>query len=209
MKLHKTTIHRLVLEKGCGCSAVREYEDQRYTKPLAEGKFTPCDKHKTQKAIVEFAGEMLLESLDKEAESAGKSLPSNAFRPVVEGDTGGVSAQGESVQTMGIANLPKRNTDGSPMQRQKRDPLQITKVLVDRPDQIRHKASDTGNLNIAAADEEVGDGITISGDIDTVAEDPRLSGVVADGLGEIEDALDELDMKDAGVPRNVLNQATD
>jgi hypothetical protein len=208
MKLTKTTINRLMLEKGCGCNAVREYEDQRYTKPLAEGKFTPCDKHKTQKAIVEFAGEMLLESLDKEAETAGKSIVASPFRPVTDEGGGGIVATGESQEIMSGINLPKRNNDGSPMQRQKRDPMQITKVSVDRPDQVRHKAPDTGNLNVAVA-EEVGDGITISGDIDTVAEDPRLSGFVADGLGEIEDALDEYDMKDAGVPRNVLNQATD
>ena len=40
-------------------------------------------------------------------------------------------------------------------------------------------------------------------------EDPNLTGAMAEGLGEIEDAFDEDDMKDAGVPRSVLNQARD
>src|SRR5574337_1534666 len=141
MKLTKISIHRLILEKGCGCSATREYEDSRYTKPLADGKFTPCDKHKSQKAIVEFAGEMLLEALDKEAETVGKQafMP---VRPAIEGD-GGVQAVGaESVQRMGV-NLPKM--------RERRDPLEVK-------NRTRHPDSRLpSHLVTAAAEEEVED----------------------------------------------------
>jgi hypothetical protein len=208
MKVTKTNVFRLTIEKACGCQATREYEDGRYTKPLVDGKFTPCDKH-GRGAIAEFAGEMLVEALDKEAETAGKQHFS-PMREIEEGDTGGVSASGESVQRLGVSNLPKRNTDGSPLQRRaKRDPLSITSVSIDRSDQKlpQHSPVDTGALQVASID--TGDGITMTGDIDTVPEDPRLTGIMADELGGLEDALDEFDMKDAGVPRSVLNQAKD
>lgn len=204
MKVTKTNIHRLTIEKTCGCQATREYEDPRYSKPLAEGKFVACAKH-NKGVIAEFAGEMLIEALDKEAETAGKQYFS-PHRQVEEGDTAGVTAQGESVQAMGVSGLPKRNNVEIPGR--KRDPLAITKVSVDRGEtRTSRTASDTGALQLA--DVDAGDGITMTGDIDTVEEDPRLTGLMAEGLGEIEDALDEMDMKDAGVPRSVLNKATD
>ena len=61
MKVTKTSVHRLTIEKTCGCQATREYQDVRYAKPLAEGVFTPCEKHEKNKLVSEFAGEMLLE----------------------------------------------------------------------------------------------------------------------------------------------------
>lgn len=210
MKVTKTNIHRLTIEKACGCQATREYEDPRYSKPMAEGKFIACTKH-NKGAIAEFAGEMLVEALDKEAETAGKQHYSPMREQIEEGDTGGVTAQGESVQRMGVDNLPKRNTDGSPLQRRvKKDPTTITQLSVDRSDQrLPQRTSSADLAALQVADVDAGDGITMTGDIDTVAEDPRLSGVVAEGLGEIEDALDEMDMKDSGVPRSALAQAKD
>src|SRR5271170_3431075 len=111
MKVTRTSVHRLTIEKTCGCQATREYEDVRYAKPLGEGVFTPCEKHEKNKLVAEFAGEMLLEALDKEAETAGKTF--TAERVATPTSLSGTS--GESVQSMGAPIMPKT--------REKQDPL--------------------------------------------------------------------------------------
>ena len=182
-------MHRLTVEKTCGCQATREYEDARYQKPMADGAFTPCDKHRAAKAVVEFAGEMMLESLDKEAETLGKA-PAPAPGParhVVDGDNAGVQAQGESVQAMGMT---------MPRTRERRDPLAVTTRTRPAPERSHAPA-----LTTAAADDDAG--ITITGDIDAAPEDPRLSSLVEDALMG-DPALDAMDMKDAGVPQRAL-----
>jgi hypothetical protein len=70
MKVTKTSVHRLTIEKGCGCKATREYEDVRYTKPINEAEFLACDKHDKSKVVAEVIGEMLIESLEQAAETA-------------------------------------------------------------------------------------------------------------------------------------------
>src|SRR5271168_34498 len=97
MKVTKTSVHRLTIEKGCGCKATREYEDVRYTKPLGEAFFIACEKHKLKKDFAEFAGEMLIEALDKEAETAGKTV--SVIRESTPTSLQGTS--GESIQSMG------------------------------------------------------------------------------------------------------------
>src|SRR5882724_8833909 len=104
MKVTKTSVHRLTVEKTCGCQATREYEDSRYTKPIGEGVFTACDKHEKNKLVSEFAGEMLLEALDKEAESAGKT-PAVTYRESSPTSLSGTT--GESVSSMGAPNIPR------------------------------------------------------------------------------------------------------
>ena len=191
MKVTKTSVHRLTVEKTCGCQATREYEDHRYAKPLGDGQFTPCDKHRAQKAVVEFAGEMLLESLDKEAETIAKAPDVVARRPnVAEGDSGGVQATGESVQAMGMNMPPKVRSE-------RRGPLAITTRTRPADPKLAH-------LNTAAAEPDDAS-ITITGDIDTVAKDPRLSSLIEDALGG-DPALDAQDMKDAGIPQKALQQ---
>ena len=118
MKVTKTSVHRLTIQKDCGCSATREYEDIRYTKSTAEAVFTPCEKHEKNKIIAEFAGEMLIEALNKEAETAGKTTFVSAQRQVATGDNAGVQAPGaESVQAMGIVMPPKIREKQDPSNR--------------------------------------------------------------------------------------------
>jgi hypothetical protein len=111
MKVTKTSVHRLTIEKTCGCQATREYEDVRYTKPTGEGVFTACMKH-NKGAVAEFAGEMLLEALDKEAESAGKAPVAAAHTETVTSLSG---TSGGSVTSMGAPNVKPR---------EKRNPLE-------------------------------------------------------------------------------------
>lgn len=184
MKVTKTSVHRLTVEKGCGCKATREYEDVRYAKPIGEGVFTACDKHKLKKDFAEFAGEMLIEALDKEAESAGK----NAVVLRESTPTALQGTSGESVQSMGI----------SPRVREKRDPLKTS--TISRPAPSGPRPQNTGNLNVAPpadlTDEEMAnEGITMDGDIEGVAADPRVDEALESGLREMDAVFDE----DAGV----------
>lgn len=183
MKVIKTSVQRLSVEKTCGCTAVREYEDTRLTKPLADGKFTPCDKHKSNKALAEFAGEMLLETLDKEAEAAGRAVYAPMRQEIEEGDGGGVQAVGESVQRMGVTGLPKRPSETTQNGPRRRDPLSVTHLSVDRP--VVKAPNATGNLNLAGVEEDAS--ITITGDIDQAPEDPNLSGFVTDALNQLDE----------------------
>jgi hypothetical protein len=198
MKVTKTSVHRLTVEKTCGCSATREYEDARYTKPIGEGVFTACEKHEKMKGIVEFAGEMLIETLDREAETAGKTAV--AVRETVtalSGTTGG------SVTSM-----------GAPKIREKVDPLKPRTASFDRPD-MRRPQNPYGNLNVAGHDdlteEELQqEGITMTGDIDGVPQDPRVDAALGEGIKELEDVFDDEDARVGGVDRTLVNrQAVD
>lgn len=204
MKVTRTSVHRLTVEKTCGCQATREYEDARYTKPLAEGVFTACEKHEKNKLVAEFAGEMLLEALDKEAESAGKTavvLRENA--PTALSGT-----SGETVTSMGAPVMPKT--------REKRNPLEAKTASFDRPDMRRpQNPNPTGNLNLAghediSPEELEAEGITMNGSIDDVPEDSRVSAGLGRELQHIEDILDDDDVKEGGVSQTLINrQAAD
>jgi len=204
MKVTKTSVHRLTIEKTCGCHATREYEDVRYTKPIGDGVFTPCEKHEKNKMIAEFAGEMLLEALDKEAETAGKT---NHVTPRAEVPTGLSGTTGESVTSMGAPVLPKT--------REKRDPLAPRTASFDRPNLRQPQNTNFTNLNVAQqediSEEELeAEGITMDGNlIDEVAEDPRATAALRD-LGELEGILDEDDVRTGGVSQTLINkQAVD
>jgi len=199
MKVTKTSVHRLTVEKTCGCQATREYADVRYSKPLAEGVFTACEKHEKNKAIAEFAGEMLLEALDKEAESAGKTVVTRESSPTQLSGT-----IGESVQSMGAPVMPKT--------REKRNPLESKTARFERPNASRPTNTNfTGNLNIAHEDdispEELEEqGITITGDIDGVPQDPRVDAALGAGLSELESVFDAEDVRTSGVSERLIEK---
>lgn len=202
MKVTKTSIHRLTIEKTCGCQATREYEDARYTKPLGEGAFVPCPKH-NKGAIAEFAGEMLIEALDKEAETAGKTaavVTRGETPTALSGTTGG------SVTSMGTVNVKPR---------EKVDPLKPRTARFDRPDMHHPQNTNFGNLNVAQHDdiseEELeAEGITMNGSIDDVPEDPRATAALNSDLHQLEDMLDDDDVREGGVSQTLINrQAVD
>ena len=200
MEVTKTSVHRLTIKKTCGCEATREYADVRYAKPLAEGLFTPCEKHEKNKLVSEFAGEMLLEALDKEAENASKAPTASTHR---ESATTMSGTSGESVTSMGAPNIPKT--------REKRNPLETKTARFERPDAHRPSNTAYGNLNVADQDdispEELGaEGITMSGSIDDVPEDPRATAVIQRDLNQIEDILDDDDVKSSGVSKTLVDR---
>lgn len=208
MKVTKTSVHRLTIEKGCGCKATREYEDVRYTKPLGEATFIACDKHKLKKDFAEFAGEMLIEALDKEAETAGKNTFVQSHRQVAEGDNAGVQATSEaggSVQAMGMTMPPKI--------REKRDPLASKTATVNRDAGRLPQNRDlhpTGNLNTAGYEVDLEkEGITMDHNIDDVEADPRVDAVMQSELRQLEEIFDDEDQGAQGVPASALRQAVD
>jgi hypothetical protein len=210
MKVTKTSVHRLTIQKDCGCSATREYEDIRYTKPLAEAAFTPCEKHEKNKIVAEFAGEMLVEALNKEAESGGKAAFVPAHRQVAEGDNAGVQAPGaESVQALGIV-MPKI--------RVKQDPIKQNNASFNRPDLRKPSNTDLrpiGNLNVAAhedisPEELAEEGITMDYTTEDVASDPRVEAEIQKDMAKLEDMFDDEDSRAGGVDRTLVNrQAVD
>jgi hypothetical protein len=213
MKLTKISVYRLILEKTCGCKAEREYSDPQYKTPIADGEFTSCDKHKGNKLLAEFAGEMMLESLDKEAESAGKTFVApNPYRPVVEGDSGGVMAVGaESVQTMGAIPQGAIPQARAPQHGPRRNPLEITKVAMDRPvgsHTTRVAGPSVASLTTAAPEIVKGeDGIEFNAEIGVeVEENPRVTEFIAGALGGLEDDLDAQDSRLAGIPQSMINR---
>ncbi len=211
MKVTKTSVHRLTIQKDCGCSATREYEDIRYTKSTAEAVFTPCEKHEKNKIIAEFAGEMLIEALNKEAETAGKTTFVSAQRQVATGDNAGVQAPGaESVQAMGIVMPPKI--------REKQDPLKPKNANFNRPDLRKPTNTDLrpiGNLNIAqhediSPEELAEEGITMDYTTEDVASDPRVEAEIQKDMAKLEDLFDDEDSREGGVSQTLVNrQAVD
>lgn len=212
MKLTKSSIHRLQLEKSCGCRATKEYEDSRYTKSLGEGIVTLCEKHNGKaKDTKEMLSEMLLETLELQAEAAGRSTFIPAQRQVAEGDQGGVVATSEpggSTQAMGM-NMP-------PKIREKQDPLKPRTASFQRPDsRLPQNTSPTGNLNIAlhediSPEELEAEGITMDGSIEGVPEDPKVDEQLDRDLAQINDILDADDVKSGGVSTTLINrQAAD
>jgi len=186
MKVTKTSVHRLTIEKGCGCKATREYDDVRYTKPINEAEFAACEKHDKSKVVAEVIGEMLIESLEQAAETAKATTFVPAQRNVAEGDNGGIQATteaGGSTQAMGMV-MPKI--------RERRDPLATKTAAFDRPNP---RLPQNTHLNVArpeqVSDEELADeGITMTGDISDVPADPRVEAAIAADLGQLESILD-------------------
>jgi hypothetical protein len=187
MKVTKTSVHRLTIEKGCGCKATREYEDMRYTKPINEAEFAACEKHDKSKVVAEVIGEMLMESLEQAAETAKTTTFVPAQRQVAEGDQGGVVATSEaggSTQAMGMVMPPKI--------REKRDPLAPKTASFERPNL---RLPQNTNLNVArpeqVSDEELAEeGITMTGDISDVPADPNIEAAIAGDLAQLESVLD-------------------
>jgi len=198
MKVTKTNVFRLELEKdACACRISREYSDGRYASPLAEPVFAACEKHGTNPEVAEFAKDTMIEWLAAEAKTAGAAPVFRPFRPVTEGDSAGVVAEGENVQALGVTGLPKLGTMPT-SNKPRHNPMQITKLNMDRP---TGKSAMAAGLNVAGME----DGIEISGAVGAEApEDDRVTEVLKDVLGGLEADLDRADAKEAGVPLSLL-----
>lgn len=68
MKVEKTNVHRLTVERECTCKATREYRDAQYKDPIADGVYEPCKKHKAKPDLSEMMGMIMLEDLERESQ---------------------------------------------------------------------------------------------------------------------------------------------
>lgn len=64
MNVTKTTIHKLEIERPCGCKVAGDYEDDAYKKPRGAAIFAACEKHSEAAELIE---ELLREVLEREA----------------------------------------------------------------------------------------------------------------------------------------------
>ncbi len=181
MKVSKTAVHRLAVDMSCGCRMYAEFLDVQCKQPvtLDEGAetavkvFTPCDKHNTQDVIEFIIGERLEEAiLTAQATPVAPVHMHPIPQDIEEGETGGVTATGERVQTIARVNKPKavrpRNETG-------------VKTLQRSPQEL---AKAGASLKVASGTAEI--------QIDEVAEDNQIT-------PHIDDVMDFLDPKEEGL----------
>jgi hypothetical protein len=177
VKVTKTNVQRLTVELSCGCKAVREYQDPQFKEPIAEAVYSPCERHKEKPDAAEMAEMLLVETLEKEAENAGKTYA--PFRaPIEDGDTAGVTATGESVARMGVTNLPKR------------DPTKIKQLVRPVDNSPRNPAARAAAKKTAAAAPSLATVLNTAGEevedggiqIDEQPEDPRITDLTESAL---------------------------
>ena len=67
MQVYIGTMHRIIIEKKCGCRVSQEFKDAIMKQPDGEATYKPCTKHK--KGVVgEVIKELMLEVLENKAE---------------------------------------------------------------------------------------------------------------------------------------------
>src|SRR5208282_4220754 len=80
MKVEKTNVHRLSVERECGCLAVREYRDPQYKDAISDAEYVPCKKHKAKNDLQEMMQMIMVEDLEREATTAATAVAA-AERP--------------------------------------------------------------------------------------------------------------------------------
>ena len=199
MKVNKTTITRLSIDMSCGCRMYAEFEDAQCKKPvgfpptaegetppLAEKVFKACSTHEKDAALTMLQF-IIGERLDEAVAEANKA-PVHLHYPVrgggfegdggeiEEGDTGGVVATGENVQT--VARVAR--------------PLAVTRQRPEKPPGVKTIVRSPEQLAKAGAAPRHSGGGSVEMQLDEVAEDEAAT-------PHIEELLDVLDSKEAGL----------
>jgi hypothetical protein len=206
MKVEKTHVHRLSVERECGCRAVREFKDQQYKDAIAEAIYSPCKKHKASKELTDMMGMILCEDVNREAESMA-AVPVHLHPIPVATTTTLDGSSGETVTSMPIArrrpqvHVAPASGGGSgapaPQNGPRRDPTQVRTISRDHA--VGRRATAAGRTpvtgvtvtNPAGARRpntvQVGEveletpGMDIL-DMDGVEEDPRVTRLAEDAL---------------------------
>jgi hypothetical protein len=113
MKVLKSTIHKLEVERPCGCKIAGDYEDAAYKVKRGTSVFASCEVHREAAALVE---DLLKEVLEKEAAEA-KAPEVILPRVQTAVDQGIASAQPQPVVTNGTvaAGAQASTSAGSPV----------------------------------------------------------------------------------------------
>ena len=144
MKVSKTVVHRLTVDMACSCRIYAEFADVQCKEPLNSDEdggyrkvFTSCEKHSKDVALAMlefFIGERLDEAVEAAKTTPVQPTHRYAAPGIEEGDTGGVVATGETVQSVAKVNIRNRP----------QDPTAIKTLQVDRPTGKRAKGSSKG-----------------------------------------------------------------
>ncbi len=135
MKVEKTNVHRLTVERECGCKAVREYTDPQYKEAIAEATYVPCKKHKAKEDLAEMMGMILKEDVDREAEKNAAPtyapLRTPAATPASLDGSSGEQVTSTPITRPRVAAAPVANAGGNVPPAQagpRRDPTQVRTV---------------------------------------------------------------------------------
>ena len=204
MKVEKTNVHRLTVERECGCKATREYSDPQYKVAIAEAAYTPCKKHKAKEDLADMMGMIMREDVDREAQN--NAAPTYAPMRVPNAQPATLDdSSGESITSTPITRRPARVQAApvanggvpAPQQGPRRDPTQVRTVNRDRSG-LSRRAAVAGRAPVASVTVtnpagarrpqtvQVGEvelatpGIDI--DMDGVPEDPRVTALAESAL---------------------------
>jgi len=206
MKVEKTNVHRLSVERDCGCRAVREFRDPQYKDAIAEAIYSPCKKHKANKDLSDMMGMILVEDVNREAESlSAVPVPPTHLHPIPV-TTSLDGSSGETVTSIPITRprprvqvAPASGGGGAPVSQNgpRRDPTQVR--TINRDHNVGRRATAAGRTpvtgvtvtNPAGARRpntvQIGEveletpGMDIL-DMDGVAEDPRVTQLAESAL---------------------------
>jgi len=205
MKVEKTNVHRLTVERECGCKATREYSDPQYKTALAEATFVSCKKHAKTPDIADMMSMIMREDVDREAQTnaaptyAPMRVP-QAEPTTLDNTTGETVTSTPIVRRPGparVAIAPSGSGVPAPQQGPRRDPTQVRTVNRDRSG-LSRRAAVAGRAPVASVTVsnpagarrpqtvQVGEvelstpGMDI--DIEGVAEDPRVTALAENAL---------------------------
>ncbi len=209
MKVEKTNVHRLSVERECGCKAVREFKDPQYKDPIDEASFEPCKKHKAKGDLSDMMQMIMVEDVNREAESNARPT----YAPLRVPDAVPTSLDGSAGETVTSTPITRRPRVAvapaagggvpAPQSGPRRDPTQVRTVNRDHSGagvgpraRIAGKMPVTGVTvrNPAAGGPrrpqtvQVGEvelatpGMDLDLDMDGVPEDPRVTALAENAL---------------------------
>jgi len=206
MKVEKTNVHRLSVERECGCKATREFKDAAYKEAIDKATFDPCKKHKVKGDVADMMQMIMVEDVDREASTQSAAAERPAYAPMRAQPTSLDGSAGETVTSTPINRRPVRAAAAPagggappPQAGPRRDPTQVrtvnrdhssndprsrmagrapvTGVAVTNPAGTRPRRSNTVQVGEV---ELATPGIDL--DLDGVPEDPRVTALAEDAL---------------------------
>src|SRR5208282_1925594 len=143
MKVEKTNVHRLSVERECGCLAVREYRDPQYKDAISDAEYVPCKKHKAKNDLQEMMQMIMVEDLEREATTtAAVTAAERPHHPIptatsLDGSSGetvtSTPINRRSVRAASLAEhllAPAPASGGAPLPQNgpRRDPTQVRTI---------------------------------------------------------------------------------
>jgi hypothetical protein len=154
MKVEKTSVHRLSVERECGCRAVREFKDPQYKDAIAEAIYSPCKKHKAKPELQDMMAMIMIEDVNREAETLS-AVPVHLHPIPVATTTTLDGSSGETVTSIPISRprprvqiAPAGGGGGAPVSQNgpRRDPTQVR--TINRDHNVGRRAASSGRTPV-------------------------------------------------------------